>query len=92
MNGSQDPPKNPPPHIATRPTVRLDPGELKISWPILIASLEQLTDWAILAMRLGTLALVQECVHKLAERDAKAEHVVRLRELVEALAHMPFEG
>ena len=44
------------------------------------------------AQRLGTLALVQECVHELAQRDARADVVVRLRELVEALAHMPYEA
>ena len=75
-----------------RPTVRLDTHDLKITWPIVIASLEQLSDWATLALRLGTLALVQECVRELAQRDAKADVVVRLRELVEALAHMPYES
>jgi hypothetical protein len=71
--------------------VKLDPRDLKPSWPILVASLEQLSDWAVLALRLGTLALIQECVRELAQRDAKAHHIVRLRELVEVLAHMPFE-
>ena len=75
-----------------RPTVRLDTRDLKVTWPIVIASLEQLSDWATLALRLGTLALVQECVRELAQRDAKADVVVRLRELVEALAHMPYES
>jgi hypothetical protein len=75
-----------------RATVRLDPADLKPSWPIVIASLEQLAGWSVLALRLGTLALIQECVRELAQRDAKAETVVRLRELVEALAHMPYEA
>ena len=74
-----------------RPTVRLDPKDLKVTWPIVIASLEQLTEWATFALRLGTLALIQECVRELAEPDARADVVVRLRELVEALAHMPYE-
>lgn len=80
------------PRVETRPTVRLDPRDLKPSWPIIIASLEQLTDWAALALRLGTLALIQECVRELAQRDAKREQVARLRQLVDALAHMPFDG
>ena len=63
-----------------------------MTWPIVVASLEQLSDWAALALRLGTLALVQECVRELAQRDARADVVVRLRELVEALAHMPYES
>lgn len=79
------------PPIETRPTVKLDPTDLKPSWPIIVASLEQLADWSVLALRLGTLALIQECVRELAQRDAKAEVVERLRQLVEALAHMPFE-
>jgi hypothetical protein len=80
------------PRIETRPTVRLDPNDLKPSWPIVVASLEQLADWAVLALRLGTLALIQECVRDLAQREAKAEGVARLRQLVEALAHMPFDS
>jgi hypothetical protein len=84
------PPRRPP--IETRPTVKLDPNDLKPSWPIVIASLEQLSDWAILALRLGTLALIQECVRELAQRNARADLVHRLRELVDALAHMPFES
>lgn len=64
---------------------------MKPSWPIIVASLEQLSDWALLALRLGTLALIQECVRELAQRDARADLVVRLRELVETLAHLPFD-
>ena len=89
---SDDPPKpesDPKPRVDPRPTVRLDPRDLKPSWPIAVASLEQLTDWAVFALRLGTLALIQECVRDLAQRDAKAETVERLRQLVEAIAHMP---
>ena len=78
--------------VESRPTVRLDPTDLRPSWPVAVASLEQLAKWATLALRLGTLALIQECVRELAQRDAKAEVVVRLRELVDALAHMPFEA
>ena len=92
---SDDPPKpesDPKPRVDPRPTVRLDPRDLKPSWPIAVASLEQLTDWAVFALRLGTLALIQECVRDLAQRDAKAETVERLRQLVEAIAHMPFDG
>jgi len=64
---------------------------MRPSWPIVVASLEQLAEWGPLAIRLGTLALVQECVRELAKRDARADLVIRLRELVDALAHMPFE-
>jgi hypothetical protein len=81
----------PRPRVHTYPTVRLDPRDLKPSWPIALAYLEQLSDWAILAFRLGTLALMQGCVRDLAEPDASADLVVKLRALTEALAHMPLE-
>lgn len=75
-----------------RPTVRLDPTDLKPTWPIVVASLEQLAEWSVLALRLGILALIQECVRELAQRDARADTIDRLRTLVDALAHMPFES
>lgn len=74
-----------------RPTTRIDALASGPSWDIVLASLEQLASWATLALRLGTLALIQECVRELAQRDARADLVVRLRELVEALAQMPYE-
>ena len=80
--------------LRPRPRVRpfgSIPADLKPSWPIVVASLEQLSDWAVLALRLGTLALIQECVRELAQRDARAASIVRLRELVEALARMPVD-
>jgi hypothetical protein len=80
------------PRIHTYPTVRLDPRDLRPTWPIVFASLEQISDWAVLAFRLGTLALIQTCVRELAEPDAPADLVSRLRALTEALAHMPFEA
>ena len=73
-------------------TVRLDPRDLKVTWPIAIATLEQLSDWTVFALRLGTLALIKECVNELAQRDASAANVARLRELVEALAKLPYES
>lgn len=74
-----DDPSKPRAQPVIRPTIRLDAADLKPSWPIAIASLEQLADWATLALRLGTLALIQECVRELAQRDAKATVVSRLR-------------
>ena len=72
-------------------TVRLDSRDFRASWPLAIASLEQLSGWAVLALRLGTLALIQQCVRELAEQDARADLIVRLRALTDALAHMPLE-
>jgi hypothetical protein len=85
------PATEPKPFTSSRPTVQLDPRDLKPSWPIVIASLEQLGEWPVLALRLGTLALIQNCVRELAQTNAKADLIVRLRLLTEALAHMPLE-
>ena len=72
-------------------TARLDSRDFRPSWPIAIASLEQLSGWAVLALRLGTLALIQQCVRELSEEKARADLIVRLRTLTDALAHMPLE-
>ena len=72
-------------------TARLDSRDFRPSWPIAIAALEQLSGWGVLALRLGTLALIQQCVRELAEENAHADTVARLRALTDALAHMPFE-
>ena len=73
-------------------TTRLDSRDLRPSWATTIASLEQLSGWAVLALRLGTLALIQQCVRELAQEHARADVIVRLRALTEALAHMPLEA
>lgn len=87
-----DPAKPRRPRLQTRPTVRLDPKDLRPSWPLVLAYLEQLAPWPVLALRLGTLALIQASVRELAEPNASADLVVKLRDLVEALAHMPLEA
>lgn len=87
-----DPPTPPHHRSETVATVQLDPRDLKPSWPIVIASLEQLADWSVLALRLGTLALIQNCVRELANPRASADLVTRLRVLTDALARMPLEA
>jgi hypothetical protein len=77
-----------------RPTTVLDPRELTTvssSWPLAVATLERLNNWAVLALRLGTLALLQECTRAMSQPNASPQLVMRARELVEALAHMPWE-
>ena len=73
-------------------TTPLDPRDVRPSWPMAIASLEKLSGWAVLALRLGTLTLIQQCVRELSVPAARAEAVARLRALTEALAHMPLEA
>ena len=69
---------------------------LKPSWPIVLAELEQLSaessTESVFAMRLGILALIQECVRDLTSRSASRERLADLRRLVETLAQMPFES
>lgn len=72
-------------------TAPLNVRDVRPSWPTTIALLEQLSGWAVLALRLGTLALIQQCVRELSEPDARADLVVTIRALTDALAHMPLE-
>lgn len=75
-----------------RKTVALDPHDITAAaWPLAITTLERLNGWAVLAMRLGTLALLQECVRAMAEPGASPDLVHKARELVDALAHMPWD-
>lgn len=77
-----------------RPTKPLSPEEILSNGPsiaIVLAGLERFSPWARYAFKLGTLALLQECIQEMTSPNAKAELVVKARELVEALAHMPWE-
>jgi hypothetical protein len=74
-----------------RPTLTLEAIE-KPTWPIAIATLEQLGSWAVLALRLGTLALLQECTRAMAQPDAPVALVGEAQSLIDALRHMPWES
>ncbi len=73
-----------------RPTDEIDPRDVRVSWPAAIASLEQLGDWLVFALRLGTLALIQRCVRDMAETHASAGLVAWMQELTDGLARMPW--
>lgn len=75
-----------------RPTQAMDPLEPQLSWQSAVALLERLGPWTSYALRLGTLALLQECIGRMT--DAKASRVVVLeaRTLMDALLQMPWEG
>lgn len=68
----------------------LDPKTMT-GWPIAIATLEQLGAWTVFAMRLGTLALLQDCVKRMAAEDASASLIAEAQVLLDALRHMPFD-
>jgi len=74
-----------------RPTVRVDASDIGPSWPLIMAMLERLGPWAPLALRLGTIALLQATLREMSTTDASAQLVVTARELVEAMAHMPWD-
>lgn len=75
--------------------MRLDPAALATTgvtpWPLVLASLEQLGPWGIQALRLGLLSLLCDSIRALARTGATAEHIVRMREYIDALAHLPWE-
>lgn len=79
-------PKSRDPH----PTVKLDPSTIKPSWPIVLAYLEQL-GLDGMAIRLGVISLMYGELRELAKPRAAPEHVNRLRDLVEVLAHLPLD-
>lgn len=59
-------------------------------WPLMMAMLERIGPWAPYALRVGILQLIRGCLAEMVDRQATADRVADLRELVEALAHMPF--
>ncbi len=71
-------------------TRQLTPQEVG-GWPYAVDALERLNDWAVFALRLGLLALLQECVQAMAQPHARPALVVKARELVEALARIPWD-
>jgi hypothetical protein len=62
-----------------------------IGWPFAVAALERLNPWAVLALRLGTLALLQECARAMAQSRARRSLLVRAKELVQVLEVLPWE-
>lgn len=63
-----------------------------VGWPYAIASLERLNTWAVMALRLGILALLQECVRAMAQPTAKRTLITRAQELLQALERLPWDG
>ena len=74
-----------------RTTTVLDPRTITSSWPIVLATLEQIGPWTIFAMRLGTLALLRDCIQRMAAEDASASLVNEAQTLLDALRRMPFD-
>ena len=64
----------------------------ELGWSFVIAALERVTPWAVMALRLGTLALLQECTRAMAQEHAPRALVVRAKELVAALDRMSWDA
>lgn len=75
----------------TRDTRHFTPDAI-VGWQFAIATLERLNKWSVYALRLGTLALLQECVRHLTPRKAKREILERAKEIIAALENMPWDG
>lgn len=88
--------EDPPPPVSERPTRALSRDEIlgaeNMSVAIVMAALERLSPWASYAFRLGLLTLLRQAVTEMTAPDAGPEHIVRVRELVELLARMPWEA
>ncbi len=75
-----------------KPTVALDPRTITgPTWPIVLATLEQLGSWTVLAIKLGMLALLQNKVREMAQENAPASLINEAQTLLDALRHMPWE-
>lgn len=74
-----------------RQTTTLDPRTITSSWPVALATLEQLGPWTVFALRLGTLALLQDCVKRMATEDASTSLITEAQVLLDALRKMPFD-
>lgn len=56
-----------------------------------MATLERLSGWAIQALRLGTLLLLQQCIRTMAQPGGdKRALLARAKELLAALDHLPW--
>jgi hypothetical protein len=62
-----------------------------VGWQYAVASLERLNTWAVRALRMGTLWLLQRVVVEMARPGAKPELLARAKELLAALERLPWD-
>lgn len=72
------------------PTQKLSIDEIVVSWPKIVAELEKLEPWGTFALRLGLIELARQCLDEMALASAGPDHVVKMRQIVEALAKLPW--
>jgi hypothetical protein len=60
-------------------------------WQYAVASLERLNTWAVRALRLGTLWLLQRVVREMSLPGAKPELVKQAQELLDVLERLPWD-
>lgn len=73
-----------------RATLHFTP-DAALGWQYAIAALERLNTWAVRALRLGTLALLHECVRTMTASAPPEKLIKRARELLDALERLPWE-
>ncbi len=66
-------------------------ADASVGWPYAIASLERLNTWSVTALRVGTLLLLQQSVRSMAQPGARKALLIRHRELLAALEHIPWD-
>jgi hypothetical protein len=71
------------------PTAKIPRSELVGAWPEALTALEKLGPWATHAFRLGILRMIEDTSWKMRNENYDPALVVELRELIEALAHLP---
>lgn len=91
--GNMADPDDPDTRPDARPTKMLHYGVAGdgMGWQYAVAALERINTWSVMALRLGILALLQECTRAMAQPNAPAKLVTRARELIDALGKMPWD-
>lgn len=71
---------------STRGMLAADP------WDLAVASLELAAPWATHALKVGIVALINECMREIARPGGTKQSTVRAEELLKALRKMPYDG
>lgn len=62
-----------------------------VGWQYAIAALERIGPWAVNAMRMGILLVLQQCIRDLAKPKASRDLLTRASELLKVLDQIPWD-
>jgi len=66
--------------------------DVNVGWQYAVASLERLNSWAVTALRLGTLWLLQRCIRDMSRPGAKSTELLKqAQELLTVLERLPWD-